>query len=152
MEDRNIIRERYGLWPEEKLKNESPAELEKWVEGRLKKVGYRLRPGLERQKYFDENDVMAVTNIENKVVYQSLRKDGDSKKIMLEHELIHVLQGENTPIEGREYEAYIGTVNKSILEEMIREGSLNILFMIMARNIRNYYKEAGEVAPWDKIE
>lgn len=123
--DQRIIRQKYGL-PSRDAKFIDPVWVECVLKSIIKREGVDLKSKLEYNGFFEEHSANALQDIiggRNTIVADINRNEGLSKYFgsltELEHELIHALQDKyypRMPIEQKEYEAYVGTMN---MERMV---------------------------------
>lgn len=126
-EDKKIVRQKYGLPPEEMLKD-NPREYEIRLRAIAKKLGVDIVPTTSCGRFFKENSAggvfLSASDAGNKKIGVDIKKTSLDEYIkslrVLEHEIIHALQAKRyprMPIELQEYEAYVAGVNIKYLEE-----------------------------------
>ncbi len=154
IEDQKIIRTKYDL-PYYYEFNSIP-EYEDFLYNIAKKYGTDIRTKSECGKFFDEvpfangvafGDINAVgLNIDKET-----DKTYTKSLLVLEHELIHVMQKNQTPAmptEHREYEAYISGLNIDAIRE--HPNDLEVIFsFLIGGSVNTWYnlesKEKGEL-------
>ncbi len=139
--DQAIIRQKYGLPVREKM-IESLPNYERFLLDLAKKKGVALRSsgefsGLPKEEHptmtLLGNYQAIVGDIKKTSVKEYLRS-----LVMLEHEIIHVLQGDGMPIELSEYEAYVAVLSPDYLRE--HPGNLVNLFGIKIHGSVEFWK------------
>jgi len=153
-EDKEIVRAKYGLPPEEMLRSD-PSEYERRLREIAKRLGVTILPKIGCGSFFEENPLAGAVYLSGdsggaaKIGVDIKRNEEMSDYIgslrALEHEIIHALQAKRyprMPIELLEYEAYVVGANLVYLEkdlEAIRDvflgffvgGSTNIDYRLM---------------------
>ena len=147
-----LIRGKYGLPPLEMLKND-PAEYERQLREIARRRGVTIHPTIEFGTFFKENRTAeGVYFEETSKIGVDIKKRGDINEYIrglrvLEHELIHALQGQRMPIEIAEYEAYAAHFNIPYLTSQPADLQL-ILDFFIGGSVRNYYRRTGETPPY----
>lgn len=162
LHDQEVLRQRYGL-PDIRLRSERPAFYEAVLRRIAKQRGVIVRSKSDSGDFFDEFDAIATFSKENDLTITVDIDRGSLESYIsglkdLEHEIIHALQSDsdNMPIEVREYEAYIATVDPKFIDALVEFDSLEEYFSdVIGGSVNAHYaqlssKAGGKVAPhWD---
>jgi len=154
-EDQAIIRHKYELPENRKVRLANPVEYIAMLKKMAKKEKVSIRSKDEFGNFFKEHPAAAVYEEENNTIgvnisYES-KEDLRKGAQMLEHEMIHALQKKyypDMPIEVMEYEAYLSSWNVDYLvekEDMLEDA---IGFFILG-SVRHFYKEKDLKMEWD---
>jgi hypothetical protein len=152
LDDRAIIRGKYNL-PERTIRFNQHTEYEKYLRELAHKLGVRIDAKSECGQFFLENEYAGgVYMSDDKRVGANIDRENEHTYThsleILEHEIIHALQGANSPrmpIELMEYEAYVAGVSFEHLKKLgdeDRAESLELFFsMMVGGSVRHWYHE-----------
>lgn len=156
IEDKQRIRAKYNLPPEAMAKI-FPAQYESRLRDLAKEFKTDVRSKAEFEKFFEEHPYADAFNDspEKRIVVDINSSESLSEYLqslgILEHELIHAMQGVNSPgmpIEVQEYEAYLAANFHNL--EMLRDDPekqevLDTLFTYhIGSSVNHWYQEESE--------
>lgn len=126
--DQKVLRAKYNLPPLESRHEYPASEYEKLLLEIARKNNVTIRDKSEHVRFFEKYMANACYDEDLHAVFIDMRKGTDDnygkKLVTLEHELIHAEQEiheKSMPVELREYEAYVASMNMPKFKEMPEE-------------------------------